>query len=50
MLERNNDLVAEVCISLRFAGQEPPAYWENWLRRDRRGYVVEADGYWAGDD
>lgn len=50
MLERNNDLVAEVCISLRFAGETPPAYWENWLRRDRRGYVVEPEGYWAGDD
>ena len=50
MLEQNNDLVAEVCISLRYAGQTPPAYWENWLRRDRRGYVVEHDDYFAGDD
>ena len=50
MLEQNNDLVAEVCISLRFAGETPPAYWENWLRRDRRGYSVEPDNYFAGDD
>lgn len=50
MLEQNSDLVAEVCIALRYAGQTPPEYWENWLRRDRRGYVVEADGHWNGDD
>jgi len=50
MLEQNNDLVAEVCISLRYAGETPPAYWENWLRRDRRGYIVEHDDYRAGDD
>lgn len=50
MLEQNNDLVAEVCIALRFANQTPPAYWENWLRRDRRGYAVEADAHWMGDD
>ena len=50
MLEQNSDLVAEVCISLRYAGETPPAYWENWLRRDRRGYYVEQDEYRAGDD
>ena len=50
MLEQNGDLVAEVCIALRFAGQTPPVYWENWLRRDRRGYAVDPDGMWMGDD
>lgn len=50
MLEQNADLVAEVCIALRFAGQTPPVYWENWLRRDRRGYSVDPEGMWMGDD
>jgi len=50
MLEQNNDLVAEVCIALRFCGETPPSYWENWLRRDRRGYVVDANAGWSGDD
>ncbi|MDG2341307.1 MAG: hypothetical protein P8L32_08950, partial [Paracoccaceae bacterium] len=50
MLEQNNDLVAEVCIALRYANQTPPTYWENWLRRDRRGYVVEHEGHFIGDD
>lgn len=50
MLEQNNDLVAEVCIALRFSGETPPEYWENWLRRDRRGYVVDANSGWNGDD
>ena len=50
MLEQNDDLVAEVCIALRYAGQTPPEYWENWLRRDRRGFSVEADAMWVGDD
>jgi hypothetical protein len=50
MLEQNDDLVAEVCIALRYGGHTPPAYWENWLRRDRRAFLVEADAQWMGDD
>lgn len=31
MLERNADLLAEVCVALTFAGTEPPAAWSNWI-------------------
>jgi len=31
-LELNLDLLAEICIALRFAGAVPPEVWETWLR------------------
>jgi hypothetical protein len=30
-LELNLDLLAEICIALRFAGATPPEVWETWL-------------------
>lgn len=33
-LEQNADLLAEICVALRFAGQQPPTLWETWLTRE----------------
>jgi hypothetical protein len=32
LLEHNADLLAEICIALRFAGATPPTAWEAWVR------------------
>ncbi len=34
-LDLNADLLAEVCVALRYAGATPPAIWETWIARDR---------------
>lgn len=39
-LEQNSDLLAEVCIALRQAGQLPPAPWEDWLERQAHQFVL----------
>jgi len=39
-LEQNSDLLAEVCISMFFAGQQPPAEWLLWLQRQVDGFVI----------
>ncbi|WP_420555943.1 DUF6902 family protein [Roseovarius sp.] len=50
-LEMNLDLLAEVCIALRFAGQVPPQTWERWLAAQARNFVLEADATgWMSDD
>lgn len=42
-LELNCDLLAEICIAMRFAGQTPPATWENWLASQARAFRIAAD-------
>ena len=42
-LDQNADLLAEICIALRFAGQTPPAVWTAWLEAETAAYQVEAD-------
>lgn len=50
-LELNIDLLAEICIALRFAGTMPPEIWENWLTSQGRRFVCETDERgWSNDD
>lgn len=50
-LELNIDLLSEVCIALRFAGQTPPPVWERWLSDQvRRFRVAAADRPGGMDD
>ncbi|MDD9727354.1 hypothetical protein PVV74_17985 [Roseovarius sp. SK2] len=50
-LEMNIDLLAEICIALRFSGQTPPDTWESWLAAQARHFVIEADATgWVSDD
>ncbi|MFW8636187.1 DUF6902 family protein [Cribrihabitans pelagius] len=39
-LDQDADLLAEVCIALRYAGAEPPAAWEAWLQRQLLAYTI----------
>ena len=40
-LDQNADLLAEICVSLRYAGETPPEAWESWLERETHGFTVE---------
>ena len=39
-LDQNADLLAEICIALRYAGQEPSPIWEHWLAREAHRFAV----------
>ena len=38
LLDHNTDLLAEICIALRFAGQTPPLGWEDWVFEQLAGF------------
>lgn len=42
-LEQNADLLAEVCIALRYGGFDVPEIWETWLLRHTTLFDVETD-------
>ncbi|MDK3016336.1 DUF6902 family protein [Pseudodonghicola flavimaris] len=39
-LDQDADLLAEICIALRFAGVIPSPIWEDWLARELAGFAV----------
>ncbi|MHA6344813.1 DUF6902 family protein [Roseivivax sp. CAU 1761] len=41
-IERNSDLMAEICIALRYAGRRPPQAWTAWLAEARARFVLRA--------
>ncbi len=41
-LDQNADLLAEVCVAMRYAGYVPSPVWEGWLERDTHRFTVEA--------
>lgn len=45
-LEQNADLLAEVCVALRYAGRVPPVVWETWITQVVNGFdrVAQVDG------
>ena len=43
MLEQNMDLLAEVCIALRYAGKTPSATWETRVIRGLRSFAINGD-------
>lgn len=42
-LDQNVDLLSEVCVATRYAGQEPPEIWESWIARELRSFSVLTD-------
>ncbi|MBY6138012.1 hypothetical protein KUV26_01030 [Leisingera daeponensis] len=46
-LDQNADLLAEICIALRYAGQVPPAAWEGWLDRQVSAFTL-SEGEFSG--
>ncbi|WP_050930035.1 DUF6902 family protein [Aestuariivita boseongensis] len=50
-LDQNLDLVAEICVALRYAGQEPPVLWEDWVAREATGFrMTEGPRAQVGDN
>jgi len=49
-LEQNTDLLAEVCVALRFCGATPPAAWEDGVADDLAGFRISATVGVAGAD
>ena len=39
-LDQDADLLAEICIALRYAGQRPSPIWEHWLEREVHRFAV----------
>lgn len=37
------DLLAEICVALRFAGQKPPEIWEDWLLTQAGRFTLSAN-------
>lgn len=48
-LEQNADLLAEVCVALRYAGQTPPEAWEAWIKTQTNAFQIVAQGQSAAD-
>ncbi|MEO1733576.1 MAG: hypothetical protein AAFR45_08120 [Pseudomonadota bacterium] len=40
-LDQNADLLAEICVALRYAGATPPRAWEMWLERETHRYHMQ---------
>lgn len=49
-LDQNADLLAEICIALRYAGQQPPAAWEAGLDRRVSAYMLSKGEFTQGHD
>lgn len=41
-LDQDVDLLAEVCVALRFAGRTPSDVWEDWLAHALGGFVLKS--------
>ncbi len=39
-LDQNADLLAEICVALRYAGRAPSPIWESWLEREAHRFHV----------
>lgn len=42
-LDFNADLLAEICIALRFARRVPPPTWEMWLTQQPKSFTLTSD-------
>ncbi|MEP2639426.1 hypothetical protein [Roseobacter sp.] len=40
-LDQDIDLLAEICVALRFAGQHPSEIWEDWIASQMQGFSLE---------
>lgn len=39
-LDQNADLLAEICVALRYAGEIPPLLWTDWLSRETHLFSI----------
>lgn len=41
-LDQNADLLAEICVALRYAGREPSQIWEDWIAGATGRFAIES--------
>jgi hypothetical protein len=49
-LDQNADLLAEICVALRYAGGEPSPIWEDWLERETYRFAVSSGAHVSAQD
>ena len=49
-LDQNTDLLAEVCIALRYAGKVPPQVWEDLVKTTSHAFEITSQVAGAGDN
>ena len=49
-LEQNADLLAEICVSLRFAAKTPSPVWENWIQRETHRFTIHSGAQVSAQD
>lgn len=48
-LDQDVDLLAEICVAMRFAGQHPSAIWEDWIARQMHGFILKGKSSGGSD-
>lgn len=49
-LDQNIDLLAEICVSMRFAGAEPSPIWEGLVHRAANAFEIESGAHTSFQD
>jgi Domain of unknown function (DUF6902) len=49
-LDQNADLLAEICVALRYGGVEPSDIWEGWLEREVHRFEVPTGAHVSTSD
>ncbi len=49
-LDQNADLLAEICVAIRYAGHVPSDIWESWLRRETHMFSVAKGAHVSTSD
>ncbi len=49
-LDQNADLLAEICVALRYAGADPSPIWEGWLEREVHRFSVASGAHVSTSD
>lgn len=49
-LDQNADLLAEICVALRYAGHAPSDIWEGWLERETHRFSVQTGPHVSAQD
>lgn len=49
-LDQNADMLAEVCVALRYGGATPSPTWEGWLEREAHNFSIEVGAHVSAQD
>jgi hypothetical protein len=49
-LDQNADLLAEICVAMRYGGATPSVIWEEWLVRETHMFTIETGPHVSAQD